>query len=902
MNPFFEAYADRSGRYDELTLGTGTIRPHWQDLIRYLSRQDDNFRERVQHDIRQLLRDNGVTYNLHGDPDAKPRLWQLDTIPLIMSEADWEMVDAGIKQRATLLNELFKDIYGEQRLIKAGLLPWELIYSHSGLLRPMMGVTYRHNPLSLYAADLGRGPDNRMWVLEDRTQAPSGAGYALENRMVMSRVLADLFKDGKIRRLSNFFRHLQNSLYEMAATRTDTPQVGILTPGPFNETYFEHAYLASYLGFMLVQGHDLTVRDGQVWLKTIEGLQPIDVLLRRIDDAFCDPLELLDYSQLGVAGLVEAVRRQNVSIANGLGAGVLENPGLMPFLPNLAQEVLGEDLILPSAATWWCGQPKELGYVLDNLESLVIKNISNGPGARTLFGAELSRSEREALVARIQASPGQYVGQEQVSFSTVPSLVKGAVKDEVEHRYTILRTFAVAHTAQTRGYSSCPYEVMPGGLTRSSASPGSFVVSSNAGGISRDTWVLTDQPDRDKTLWLNSEPERLLRSFKQSFTISSREAENLFWVGRYAERTESTARLLRTILDLYFHVLPAHDAAEIASFEKLLQALTHLTLTYPGFVGGEGVDPAETEALLTQPEDELLALMLDDERAGSLVFNLRSMVNAAYAVRNQWSVDTWPVIEQAGRVWSNMSKVRADISFQQLREQLNTLLIQIRSFSGYLNESMTQGLDWRMLDIGVRIERAQMTISLVRAAFAYETPREVELDLLENVLVTTDNIITYRRRYKTYIRLETVLEQVLLDPTSPRSLVFQLEKLQTLLKDLPREIVGYRMSSEEKEVMSAIATLRMSDIAALLATAQNSEEGVAQAEHGPEGTAAADSDDPSEGASDPLFRAGFDQMLGELTGRLNEISLLVSRYYFTHAEVPQPLMTLPLETDDFDLT
>ena len=890
MNPFFEAYADRSGQYDELTLGTGTIRSHWQGLISYLSAQDGDFRERVQHDIRQLLRDNGVTYNLHGDPDAKPRLWQLDSIPLIMSESDWEMVDAGIKQRATLLNELFKDIYGEQRLIKAGLLPWELIYSHPGLLRPMSGVTYRHNPLTLYAADLGRGPDNRMWVLEDRTQAPSGAGYALENRMVMSRVLADLFKDGKIRRLSNYFRHLQNSLYEMAATRTDTPQVGILTPGPFNETYFEHAYLASYLGFMLVQGHDLTVRDGQVWLKTIEGLQPIDVLLRRVDDAFCDPLELLDYSQLGVAGLVEAVRRQNVSIANGLGAGVLENPGLMPFLPNLAKEVLGEELILPSAATWWCGQPKELGYVLDNLETLVIKNISNGQGARTLFGAELSRSEREALAARIQASPGQYVGQEQVSFSTVPSMVKD---DKVEHRYTILRTFAVAHSAQTRGYSSCPYEVMPGGLTRSSASPGSFVVSSNSGGISRDTWVLTSQPERDKTLWLNSEPERLLRSFKQSFTISSREAENLFWVGRYAERTESTARLLRTILDLYFHVLPAHDAAEIASFEKLLQALTHLTLTYPGFVGGEDVDPAETDALFKQPEEELLALMLDDERAGSLVYNLRSMVNAAYAVRNQWSVDTWPVIEQAGRVWSNMSKVRADISFQQLREQLNTLLIQLRSFSGYLNESMTQGLDWRMLDIGVRIERAQMTISLVRATFAYETPREVELDLLENVLITTDNIITYRRRYKTYMRLETALEQILLDPTSPRSLIFQLEKLQALLKDLPREMVGYRMSNEEKEVMSAITALRMSDLSALLATVQVTEH------LQPEVADEHDSNSDPETNGTPRFRAALDQMLGELTARLNEISLLISRYYFTHAEVPQPLMMLPLETDDF---
>ena len=261
-----------------------------------------------------------------------------------------------------------------------------------------------------------------MWVLGDRTQAPSGAGYALENRTVMTRVLGQMFNDGKIRRLSSFFRQFQNSLNQLAAPH-DSPSVVVLTPGPFNETYFEHAYLASYLSYSLVQGSDLTVRDGQTWLKTIEGLRPVDVILRRVDDSFCDPLELRSYSQLGVAGLLESVRRQKTAVANPLGSGVLENPGLMPFMPNLARYFLGEDLILPTAATWWCGQPQELEHVLQNLPNLVIKRIARTANSKTIFGNLLSQNELEALRDQIRKRPFLYVGQEQVSFSTSPALV-----------------------------------------------------------------------------------------------------------------------------------------------------------------------------------------------------------------------------------------------------------------------------------------------------------------------------------------------------------------------------------------------------------------------------------------------------------------------------------------------
>ncbi len=873
MNSFFANYIKQATIYDELTLGGDQVQPHWRGLVDHLAMISDQDRHRIQHDIRQLLQENGVTYNIHGDMESKPRPWRLDAVPMIIGQNDWAEIEAGVAQRAHLLNLILADIYGEQKLIKKGLLPWGLVYSHSGFLRPIAGISYPHNLLTLYAADLGRGPDGRMWVLGDRTQAPSGTGYALENRMVTSRVMSHMFKEGRIRRLSNFFRHMRKTLYRMAQTRTDAAQVAILTPGPFNETYFEHAYLASYLGFLLVQGHDLTVRDGLVWLKTINGLQPVDVLLRRVDDAFCDPLELLDYSQLGISGLVEAVRRQNVFVANSLGSGVLENPGLMPFMPALANYFLGEDLILPSAATWWCGQPKELNYVLTHINKLIIKHISRTADTDTIFGHDLSRSQTEALRERIKSNPTHFVGQEQVSFSTVPSLVE----DELEPRYTILRSFAVAKTSPDQPDSAAGgYEVMPGGLTRSSIKQGYFNVSAYAGGISRDTWVLSDETERHKTLWLHS--EQLLNSIKQSLTVSSREAENLFWVGRYAERIEATARLLRTILDLYFHVLPAHDEAEILSFEKLLQALTHLTLTYPGFVGGPDIPADTTKEMLAQPEAELLSVMLDPDRVGSLVFNLQALTNAAYAVRNQWSVEVWPVIDTMGQRWFEMSKEQDEFSLQQIREQLNKLIMRLRSFSGYLNESMTRGFGWFFIDMGVRLERSQLLISLVRATFSAVSSEETEAALLEDLLTTTDNIITYRRRYRSYLHLQLVLEQILLDPDCPRSLIFQLERLQANLKELPRESVSYRLSREEQDILAAITALRVGDISELVA--RSAEDG-----------AEASSDRPIQ------VRKQLDELLGVVSAKLSNISMIVSKYYFTHAEVHQPLINLPADID-----
>ncbi|HQR50790.1 MAG TPA: circularly permuted type 2 ATP-grasp protein, partial [Methylophilaceae bacterium] len=481
------------GAYDEMLDGAGNVRPHWGQLMHALHALGPQEVEQRHKEALKLLRENGVTYNVYGDPDGANHPWQLDPVPLLISGKEWYDIEAGLLQRAELLNLLLADLYGPRELIRKGLLPLELVYNHGGFLRACDQVRLpgRHQ-LILYAADLARGPDQNMWVLGDRTQAPSGTGYALENRLAMSRVLPSLFRSAQVHRLEPFFQSLRAGLNSLSPQQSDIPRVVVLTPGPFNETFFEHAYLASHLGYPLVQGDDLTVRDGHVWLKSLTGLQRVDIILRRVDDNYCDPLELRGDSRLGVPGLLEAARRGNVAIANPLGSSILENPGLQPFLPGIARHFLGQPLQLPSIATWWCGQPQEMDYVLANLDQLVIKPIYRNPGVRSVFGHLLSQQQLAEWRDRIRANPAFYVGQEHESFSTVPSVVAGGY----EPRQALLRCFLVA---RADGYT-----VMPGGLTRSAPEKGDMPISNQMGGISKDTWIIASEPQHVTT---NIKPE-----------------------------------------------------------------------------------------------------------------------------------------------------------------------------------------------------------------------------------------------------------------------------------------------------------------------------------------------------------------------------------------------------------
>jgi len=746
---------------DEMLDASGNIRPHWAYFLGALQNLGQNEISLRQNEILKLLRENGVTYNVYGDPDGSSRPWQLDPVPLLISNEEWSSIETGLLERAELLNLILTDLYGPRELIRKGLLPVDLIFNHSGFLRACdkVQIPGKHQ-LVLYAADLARGPDNQMWVIGDRTQAPSGAGYALENRLAMSRVFPNIFRNTSVQRLDGFFQSLRNGLQQIAPQNADTPRIVVLTPGPFNETFFEHAFLASHLGYPLVQGDDLTVRDGYVWLKSLNGLQRVDVIMRRVDDSFCDPLELREDSRLGVPGLLEVARRGNVAIANPLGSGVLESPGLLPFLPKIAEHFLGRELSLPSVATWWCGQPKELSYVLANLHKLVIKHICRG-SMTAVFGHSLDQQQITYWRDRIRANPAFFVGQEYESFSTSPSLVNG----RLEPRETLLRCFM---TAQASGYS-----LMPGSLTRSAVQQGGVPVSNQMGAISKDTWVIAKSATGNEQQQSSKidNPNSKLPIGNYNNILPSRVAENLFWVGRYAERTEGSIRLLRTtVKKLYINPDTSNPHYE-SSLHALLRGLTNFTNTYPGFLD------EESNALLKTPDSELLSLMLDEEKAGSIANNQRCLLQAGYAVRNLWSSDTWRVMDEI-KSHLEASQQLTESTLWNIQEHMDRLITALSAFSGLIMESMTRGNGWLFLDMGRRLERALLLISLLRSSFSTVQAEGTESLLTESLLDTSDNLICYRQHYRNSIELPSFIELLMLDKNNPRSLAYQINRYQ----------------------------------------------------------------------------------------------------------------------------
>ncbi len=830
-------YATQLGTFDEMHAKEGQLLPHWKYLMEAFDRLGSEGIERRRKDAERLLRETGVTYNVYDDPRGTSNPWQLDPIPLLISSEEWLSIERGLIQRVELLDLILADLYGPQELIKKGLLPMELVYSHLGFLRACTDIPkppYHH--LIIHSSNLARGPDGRMWVLDDRTQAPSGAGYALENRTVMMRILPSLFRDTQVHRLAVFFRGLRSGLANIAPQNKEDPHIVVLTPGPLNETYFEQAYLAAYLGYTLVQGDDLTVRDGKVWLKSLQGLQQVDVILRRLDDTFCDPLELRSDSRLGVPGLLEAARLGNVAIANPIGSSILENPGLLAFLPAIARHFLGQDLKLPSVATWWCGQSREREFVLNNLDQMVIKSINRTAGSHAIFGANLSQDERRDLSARIHAKPHLYVGQQQVSFSTAPSYVEG----QVEPRHAILRTFQVARDRD--------YVVMPGGLTRIAPQKGTFVVSNQAGGVSKDTWVLASEPEKQVSLWL--QPQRGQRIEPLAGPLPSRSAENLFWVGRYAERAEASARLMRTVLQKLQESREFHDPNDLACLRSLLPALTHLTGAYPGFTGEDAKEKLE------DPKEELTSLALDLTRDGSLSFTLQSFARGAFSVRDLWSSTTWQMVDKIQQKWRHTQEPQK-IGFGRLEDNLNRLIINLLAFSGLTTESMVRETGWLLLDIGRRTERALCTIALIRATLVPRHEEVVENQLMEAVLTTSESVITFRRRYRAFMQLPTVLELLLLDEKHPRALAYQLHKLQQHIQVLPREQSLHRLNPQERLILETYTDLRLTDVLSLL---EDSEEGIYHK---------------------------LDAFLSQLTDQLWQLSDVITQTYFSHAQTSQ---------------
>ncbi|MBL6987774.1 MAG: circularly permuted type 2 ATP-grasp protein [Methylobacter sp.] len=839
-------YATQLGVYDEMVAQDHKVLPHWERFMDTIASLGSEQLELRRREAQRLLRENGVTYNVYGDAQKLIRPWKLDPVPLLIDSDEWSFIEAGLKQRAELLDLILKDIYGKQQLLKKGLLPTELVLGHDGFLHPCVGALpdLKHQ-LIVYSANLARGPNGRMWVLDDRSQAPSGVGYALENRTVMTRVVPDIFQDMQVHRLSGFFKGLRKALADIAPHNKEDPRIVILTPGSLNETYFEHAYLSSYLGFSLVQGDDLTVRDGRVWLKSLDGLQPVDVILRRVDDSFCDPLALRSASLLGVAGLLEAVRRNNVAIANPLGSSVLENPGLLAFLPRLSRYFLNQELQLPSVATWWCGQRRERDFVLQNLDQLLIKPINRAPGNHALFGGLLSAKEKELLRAAIIAKPHAYVGQEYMSFSTVPAFID----HRIEPRFSVLRGFAVA--------GGDGYQVMPGGLTRVASRQDDFIVSNQAGGISKDTWVLADKPDQQVNWWTQSSRDVILAAVTEPLT--SRAANNLFWVGRYLERIKAATRLMRTILFKLTENREFNDPLDGQCLNELLCAITQVTGTYPGFIQNNA-------SVLKEPQDELLALAKNSRRAGTLATTIQTFAQTAFSIRDVWSQDTWRCVDNIQRRWKQRV-VDSDCDLEQLQKHLDDLVTGFVAFIGLTTESMTRETGWLMLDSGRRLEHALTLVALLRATVVQRHETDLQNQLLEAILEATDSLSIYRRRYRSFIKLPMVLELLLLDETHPRSLAYQLHQLSSHINALPRDRGNGQLSEEERLILRAYTDLRLVKVSELVKVDE-----------------------------DAVVYSELESILSAMTERLWRLYEVLAQAYFSHSQMPQ-LMT-PTQPED----
>ncbi len=748
--------------YDEASADGVKPREHWVRLMDSLRTIGPD--ELEQRGIRadRRIRENGITYNIYGDPQGANRPWRIDLVPLLIPADEWRYIEQGVIQRGRLLSLLLQDLYGAQNLLKENHFPGALLYANPEFLRPMVGVHVpAHSYLHMLAVDLARSPDGQWWVLADRTQAPSGSGYALENRTIVSDLLPELFRTSNVRRLAPFFRAQRDTLASLSAS--ENPRIVLLTPGPHNETYFEHSYLAKYLGFTLVEGADLTVRSRQVFLKTVGGLEKVDVILRRVDDGFCDPLELRSDSLLGVPGLVDAIVAGNVKVANALGSGVIESAAIMPFLPGLSRHLLDEELKLPSVATWWCGQTPALEWVLDHLESVVIKPAFPAKGMEPVFGSELPPAEKAKLIVRLRERPHEYVAQEQVALSTAPVWENRRLSS----RSVVLRTY-VLNTGKE-------WLAFPGGLVRVAEAHGS-VVSMQRGGHSKDAWVLWDSPvDTFSMLRPRDEPLQLRRIPR---VVPSRVADNTFWLGRYVERAENIARILRTMIPRVRH-------AEESDLGSLV--LLHACL---GLRRGKAAKSRRQPLNYPKLEKELLSLLRDTKRSSSLPSALEEVARIGGNVRERLSADMMLLI---GRLRHSMARPPAT-EFLEYPAMLTACLELLSAFSGMERENINRGSGWLFMSIGRRLERA---IYLTRQLRVITSPlAAADAPFLDCLLEVADSSMTYRTRYYTTLQPLAVLDVLMADDSNPRSLDFQLSHLVELYEKLPRHVAADRQAME----------------------------------------------------------------------------------------------------------
>ncbi|MBF0424491.1 MAG: circularly permuted type 2 ATP-grasp protein [Magnetococcales bacterium] len=814
----------------------GNLQPHWRKFFDFLYAGGPELPQRLEEDARRLLRESGATYNVRMGQVSRRHIWPLDPLPLIVAADAWERLAAGLIQRHRLLTLLLQDIYGPRTCIHEGVVPAEVIYSWSGYLLAAHGqVPGSTPPLPFYAADIGRDPSGHFLVLSDRTQAPSGHGYVLQNRRVMGRLYASTGQLTHIPPLLSFFRTMRSDLVSLTPFSKQEAHVVLLTPGATYETHYEHTLLAHFLGLTLAQGDDLAVRNGRLWLKTLNGLMPVEVVLRRVDEAWCDPLELRDDSLLGVVGLAQVARSGRLAMANALGSGVLENMALHAYLPHLAQHFLGTPLLLENPRTLWLGDPAQRAEALERWDELTILPLACNPAFPITGCATDTPIDRD----KVLAAPQRFVARAPFIPSRAPCIRSGALC----HAPVLLRAYLTSDGQHAR--------VMPGGLARVAApTTGPLAFSPNHGGVAKDVWIVATQPVLvDDTLISTPtlDPAPLVG-------VPSRVAENLFWIGRYAERAEGTIRLFREFmaLDTEENSLSRHQRTLCRRL--LLITLTHVTATYPGFTGKEGA------YALDDPFAELASVLLNSERAGTLAFSLRAMSQAAFSVRDRLSTDTWEVLDGIVEALDAL-RGRLPHNLGGMFWETGPLLRGLTAFGGLTWENMNRDLGWRFLDLGRRLERSMFLAQILETTLAEPVEEGDEAAILERLLTINDSLTTFRMQFRTAMELPLVLEKLLQDDTDPRSMVFQLTLMESHAAAIPRgsEQNLYR-THLGRVVFETLSAVRLAD--------------------------------PERLAAITPFSNRREQLIG-LTGRLRKLLPLfsesASNSYFRHADPPHHL-------------
>lgn len=819
-----------AGHYDELRRADGELRPAWRSFAEHLGAPLDDLSRRRETLSRQIQED-GITYNVYSAQGGPSRPWSLEAMPLILASDEWLKLERGVVQRARLLNRILQDTYGEQQLLKQGLLPSAMVLGHPGYLRGLQGVqpiggVYLH----VLALDLARGPDGQWWVVTQRTQAPSGLGYVMQNRLLVSRLFPEAYRAMNVQHLASGYRQLVDTLTDLAQVCAggQTPRLALLTPGPYNETYFEHAYLARYLGLPLVEGGDLLVRDEGLFLKTVQGLEPVHGLLRRLDDDFCDPLELRSDSTLGVAGLMQAVRAGKVVLANALGTGFLQSPAIHGFLPALSEHLLGEPMRLPSLPTWWCGEQTAWESVRPRLAEHVIRH-SYPRKSEVVMGRQLNAEGLQAWQRTIESDPAAYTVQRFVPYSQAPVWSNG----QVAMRGAALRVYAIA---DGRG----GWQVLPGGMTRI-ATRDAGPVSMQLGGSSLDTWVLTDGPV--DTFSMLPSGVRLDELAQRQRPVASRTGENLFWMGRYTERAEQQLRLIQSL-----HHLQASDDLP---GETLLQTLSHLSLQ-------QGLVPVGTPSLYQAPRvfERALLQSLGDATAAqgaySLAFNLSALERSGQSLRERLSESHVRLMRAASadfkQAWSaSVGRDGASLppDLTRLMPALDHLEVQLVAITGAQTDRMTRDPGWRLLTVGRLIERLVGYASILQSFWVDGAPKTTQA--FDQLLDLFDSTITFRSRFQRRLEVPAVLSLLVMDEANPRSLACVLRRLRTELNKLPERA---------EEAADWLALLPAEGVGVSL-----------------------------DALSDPVTGPAVTlQMLNELVDRGWRLSDEVSRRYFAHAE------------------